>query len=264
MQGNTARVTGPGRRLTAAEIQELHRRADSGEHPSDVAAHLDCSRQTVKRHLEAAWIRRRRIGLSDRHLRCEEREALSRGLAAGQSLRSIARSLGRSPSTICREVARNGGPKAYRALRAHEGAIERARRPKPGKLARCPALRAEVEAGLLKQWSPQQISARLALEFPDDSKMQVSHETIYQALYVQSRGELRRQLTANLRTKRRRRRKSGEGLSAAAGSSTWCRSQLVHPESRTEPSPGTGRGTCWSAQGGTPISPPWSSASPAS
>jgi transposase, IS30 family len=85
-------------------------------------------------------------------------------------------------------------------------------RPKPGKLACYPALCAEVEARLLQRWSPQQISATLRLEFPDDPRMRVSHETIYQALYIQSRGELRRQLTENLRTKRKRRQARSAGL----------------------------------------------------
>jgi IS30 family transposase len=106
-------------------------------------------------------------------------------------------------------VAHNGGRQAYRAAAADGAACRRALRPKPAKLAACPQLRARVEELLVERWSPQQISARLRLEFADDLRMQVSHETIYQSLFVQARGALRKDLTACLRTGRTRRRSQG-------------------------------------------------------
>jgi IS30 family transposase len=133
-------------------------------------------------------------------LSMHEREEISRGLAGGESLRSIARQLGRSPSTISREVAANGGRRRYRACRADAAAVKRMRRPKPAKLAVCPRLRAAVEAKLELRWSPQQISGWLVTTFPDDAEMRVSHETIYLSLFVQSRGALRKELTRYLRS----------------------------------------------------------------
>jgi transposase, IS30 family len=135
-----------------------------------------------------------------------EREEISRGLVAGLSLRQIARGLGRSPSTVSREVARNGGRRAYRACRADRAALRRARRPRACKLVACPRLRSVVEAKLEVRWSPEQISGWLVREFPDDPEMRVSHETIYQSLFVQSRGALRKELARYLRTQRSSRR----------------------------------------------------------
>jgi len=120
-----------------------------------------------------------------------EREEISRGLAGGESLRTIARRLGRAPSTVSREVAGNGGRGRYRACRADQAALRRMGRPKPSKLVSCPRLRAVVEAKLELRWSPQQISGWLVEQFPDDPEMRVSHETIYLSLFVQSRGALR-------------------------------------------------------------------------
>jgi IS30 family transposase len=135
-----------------------------------------------------------------------EREEISRGLVAGLSLRTIAAGLGRSPSTVSREVARNGGRCAYRACRADRAALRRAHRPRASKLMLCPRLRQVVEAKLELRWSPEQISGWLVREFPDDAEMRVSHETIYQSLFVQSRGALRKELTRYLRTQRSTRR----------------------------------------------------------
>jgi transposase, IS30 family len=178
---------------------------------AEVAAAFGCSRKTVGR-VRGEWaLRGRAGGRSDRRLGFDERERISRGLAAGESVRAIAGELGRAPSTISREVSRCGGRRRYRALAAERKALERSRRPKQGKLAGCPGLRAAVEAGLERRWSPEQISARLRREHPDDEQMRISHETIYRALYVQSRGELRRQLAGQLRTGRRRRRPRRSG-----------------------------------------------------
>jgi IS30 family transposase len=130
-------------------------------------------------------------------------------LAAGESGRAIARAIGRAPSTVCREIAAGGGRRAYRAVRAERDAQRRARRPKPTKLSVSPRLVREVQRGLEAGWSPQQISARLRVDHPACEEMRISHETIYRSLYVQSRGELRRQLTAQLRTGRSTRRARG-------------------------------------------------------
>jgi IS30 family transposase len=129
-------------------------------------------------------------------------------LHAGQSFTAIAVRLVKAVSTVSREVAANGGRQEYRAWRAHQRAREQARRPKAPKLA-CPQLAAQVGSWLQEWWSPQQISRRLRIEFPGDPMMHVSHETIYQALYVQGRGELRRELARCLRTGRARRRPRG-------------------------------------------------------
>jgi transposase, IS30 family len=134
-----------------------------------------------------------------------EREEISLGLRRGATLTAIATELGRSVSTVSREVAANGGKGDYRAWRAHERAHQRSLRPKPRKLA-CVQLASQVTWWLKKWWSPVEISKRLRLEYPDDPMMWVSHETIYKTLFVQGRGELRRELTRCLRTGRTQRR----------------------------------------------------------
>lgn len=139
-------------------------------------------------------------------LRLEEREEIRAGLERGESLATVARRLGRATSTVSREVAGNGGRLQYRATLAHQRACRRARRPKPTKLAACPALARVVTDWLECWWSPEEIARRLRWEFPDDPMMRVSHETIYQSLYVQGRGELRRELTRCLRSGRAQRR----------------------------------------------------------
>ncbi len=110
---------------------------------------------------------------------------------------------------MCREVNGNGGPWRYRACRADQAAYTKARRPRATKFRQWPRLRAQVEALLHARWSPQQISARLRVDYPHDLEMRVSHETIYRALFVQSRGALRKELTACLRSGRTRRRPQG-------------------------------------------------------
>jgi IS30 family transposase len=142
---------------------------------------------------------------SGRYLSFEEREEIAVGLAANRSIRQIAAVLGRAPSTVSREIARNRGRGhswQYRAGAAQGRAEQRARRPKPGKVAVNGRLRARVQDDLWRRWSPQQIALRLRCDFPDSPEMWVSHETIYQSLYVQGRGGLRRELTACLRTGR--------------------------------------------------------------
>ena len=141
-----------------------------------------------------------------RYLTFSEREEIALLRASGLGVREIARHVGRAASTISRELARGclrRRPRGrYRASVAQFRAEERARRPKPSKLALHPLLRAYVQQGLVDGWSPEQIAARLVEDFPDDESMRISHEAIYQALYVQGRGGLRRELTACLRTGR--------------------------------------------------------------
>jgi IS30 family transposase len=143
------------------------------------------------------------------HLSLDEREEIRAGLARGESFTAIAARLCRSTSTVSREVKGNGGRGDYRATVAHHRACQRARRPKTTKLAACPALAAQVGAWLIELWSPEEISLRLRTDYPDDPMMRVSHETIYQSLFVQGRGELRRELHRCLRTGRAQRRTQG-------------------------------------------------------
>jgi IS30 family transposase len=135
-----------------------------------------------------------------------EREEISRGLVAGRSLRSIAQALRRSPSTLSREIGRNGGAKLYRAAKADKRAWQSALRPKPCKLALHAWLRQAVAAKLALQWSPQQIAGWLKWTNPGNESRQVSHETIYRSLYVQARGVLKKELIAHLRSQRAIRR----------------------------------------------------------
>lgn len=134
-----------------------------------------------------------------------EREQISRGLAQGFSARDIGRSLNRHHSTIAREIERNGGADAYRVVRAQERCVVMRRRPKERKLVACRRLHDAVNEGLKKRWSPEQISGNLLIDHPADLEMRVSHETIYQTLYLQARGELRTELKVALRQGRARR-----------------------------------------------------------
>jgi len=135
-----------------------------------------------------------------------EREEISRGLAVGQSMRWIAGSLNRSPSTISREVNRNGGVKRYRSTKADKAAWDRAHRPKLCKLALNHELRDAVTIKLKLEWSPQQVSCWLKREYPGNEEMQVSHETIYKTLFIQARGALKKELQQHLRSRRAIRR----------------------------------------------------------
>ena len=128
-------------------------------------------------------------------LSLDEREVISSGPGAHESIPRSPDELGRSVSTVSREVARNSGPNGYRAARADRLAVARTARPRAGKLADDPVLRSYVEDKLTCHWSPRQISERLRSEFPDDPMMRVSHETIYTSLFVQAKGVLRAELT---------------------------------------------------------------------
>ena len=143
---------------------------------------------------------------SRRALSLAEREEISRGVVAGRSLRSIAAALNRAPSTISREINRNGGRQDYRANVADKAAWDRAHRPKTCKLARNRALARIVASKLQLEWSPRQIAGWLKRTYPDDESYQVSHETIYRTLFIQARGALKKELLQHLRRTRRMRR----------------------------------------------------------
>jgi IS30 family transposase len=143
---------------------------------------------------------------SCRALTLAEREEISRSVVAGHSIRSVAVSLGRAPSTISRELRRNGGRQAYRAGQADEAAWTRARRPKRCKLVRNRALARLVAEKLQLEWSPEQIAGRLKHRFPHDERYQVSPETIYRSLFIQARGALKKELLEHLRRTRGMRR----------------------------------------------------------
>lgn len=198
-------------RMVAETVQTFWAALQRGEFITDAAEMAGTYRKKGARWLAAAGGVRPRRGrnLKGRCLSFIEREEIAVGRAAGESLRSIAVRLGRSPSTISRELALNVDHNGrYRATTAHALAYDRASRPKPAKLATNLRLRGKVEEDLQKKYSPEQIAGRLRVEFPDDPEMWVSTETIYQSLYVQSRGALRRELTRCLRTGRALRRPS--------------------------------------------------------
>ena len=150
-------------------------------------------------------------------LRFEEREEISRGIAAGGSIRRIAQGLKRSPSTVSREIRRNGGCSAYRASQADTFAWQRALRPKPCRLARHGELRWRVAQKLALQWSPEQVSGWLKRQFPADQGMQVSYETIYRSLFIQTRGVLKKELMAHLRKARQMRQAQGGTTKSGLG-----------------------------------------------
>src|SRR3989442_47382 len=204
--GEKARV-----RFTASERAELWERWRAGQCVADIARGLERRNKSGVYKILAANggitpALRRRARLA---LRLEEREEISRGIAAGHSVRQIALRLGRAASTVSRELMRNGGVSAYRASEAERCAWERALRPKRCRLATHPELRWRVAEKLALQWSPQQIAAWLKCEFAYDQGMQISHETIYRSLFVQTRGVLKKELMAHLRTRRQLRQAKG-------------------------------------------------------
>jgi IS30 family transposase len=198
--------SGNARRLSHADREEIERRIRAGETFETTAAAVGCSTKSIQRYLAlTGGIKQRIKARSPLRISLGEREEISRGLTSGESLRSIAKRLQRAPSTISREVCWSGRTR-YRAWRADAEALRRGRRPKPAKLALDSRLCREVARGLSAHWSPQQISARLIRDYPDDLTMRVSHETIYRTLFVQARGALRKELTTCLRTGRAQRR----------------------------------------------------------
>ena len=206
------------RRFSSADEDEIWARLRAGHAAKPTARALGWSTSGVRGYLvRCGGIRPEPRRRSPSRLSLVEREEISRGLAAGLSLRAIAAGLGRAPSTVSREVAAHGGRRTYRAAPADQRAWARARRPQACKLATHPALRAIVGEQLKQQWSPQQIAGWLKTTYPDDPEMQVSHETIYRTLFIQSRGALRKELTAHLRTGRVIRRPAGTRLPDGRG-----------------------------------------------
>ena len=204
--------------FTEKQKAEIWDRWQRGESMSSIGRGFDRNSSSIYPLLaRTGGIRppeRRRSRLA---LTLSEREEISRGLRAQLSLRSIARQLRRAPATISREIRRNGGRTDYRATRSDQAAWDRARRPKPCKLACRRALCRTISARLERKWSPQQIAGWLKREHPDDEHRRVSHETIYRSLFIQTRGVLKKELLAHLRATRAIRRSrhaslKGDGL----------------------------------------------------
>jgi IS30 family transposase len=198
---------------SAAQRAEIWDRWQAGESMSSVGRRFDRESSSVFSVISPTGgirppVRRR----AARALSLGEREEISRGLSAHCSLRRIARQLGRAPSTISREILRNGGSDGYRATRSDQAAWDRALRPKPCKLACLPALARTVSGKLRRKWSPEQIAGWLKRAYPEEPQNQVSHETIYRSLFIQARGVLKKELLEHLRAKRAIRRSRHAGL----------------------------------------------------
>jgi IS30 family transposase len=193
--------------FTNAQRQELWDRYQGGESLKAIARALGKRSSSIYNHLRPSGgirpVSRKRSRLA---LTSAEREEISRGIVAGQSIREIARVLGRAASTVSREVRRNGGRARYRAVEADKRAWDRGRRPTQCKLALNWPLARLVAAKLKMNWSPEQIAGWLKAEYPRDERYHVSHETIYQSLFIQARGALKKELTAHLRSQRTIRR----------------------------------------------------------
>jgi len=210
-------------RFSEAERVEVWDRWQAGDANRLIGRDLGRSAGSIRAFVES-WggVRPRVRQRSRKHLSLVEREEISRGVAAGESLRLVAARLGRAPSTVSRELVRNGGRSSYRAHRADRAAVRRARRPKPSKLANNRELRAVVEEKLGLWWSPQQVARWLRRTYSDNQEMQVSHETIYLSLFIQGKGALRRELTDCLRTGRAYRRPKTKRAPSGKG-------QIVNP-----------------------------------
>lgn len=189
--------------LSSQQQDQVWSALRAGESVSRIARSQCVPMQHVRRFLlQTGGVRPPQRRRSVRHLSVGEREEISRGVAREESFRVIAARLGRSHVTVAREVARNGGRAVYRAQTAEVAALDRGRRPKPSRLAASARLRAVVESGLDLEWSPQQISARLVLDYPHDTAMRVSHETIYLSIFQSRRKALRPNLHRQLRSGR--------------------------------------------------------------
>lgn len=209
------KVGRPG--MSDAQKREVWHRWRRGQSLSDIGRALGKVPGSIHGVVKAngGYVPADRIRRAD-SLTLAEREEISRGLAAGMSLRAIAVVLGRPASTVSREVGRHGGVARYRATDADVKAWDNARRPKTCLLARNPLLQAVVAAKLAQDWSPQQISGWLAREHPRGEGMYVSHETIYKSLFVQARGVLRKELLAHLRSRRTMRRSKAASTAGQA------------------------------------------------
>ena len=192
---------------TEAQIGMMWDRWQRGESLHQIARSFDRHHSSVRRILsDTGGIRPAVRHRSARVLTLAEREEISRALMAGQSIRAMATRLNRAPSTISREIWRNGGRDHYRASRADQQAWDRARRPKECKLVRHRVLARLVAAKLQQQWAPEQIAGWLKHRYPGNEARQVSHETIYRSLFIQTRGALKKELLAHLRRPRAMRR----------------------------------------------------------
>lgn len=192
---------------TESQKALMWERWQKGDSLQQIAQMFDRNHSSVQRILaESGGIRpaqRRRSRLA---LTLAEREEISRAVVAGQSIRSIAKTLGRAPSTVSREIKRNGGQECYRASQADQAAWDQASRPKTCKLVENRALAHVVAGRLQMQWSPEQIAGWLKRTYPGDESFQVSHETIYRSLFIQARGALKKELVQHLRRTRVMRR----------------------------------------------------------
>jgi IS30 family transposase len=192
---------------TEAQKALMWDRWKKGESLQQIAQLFDRNHSSIQPILaETGGIRPAQRRRSPFALTLAEREEISRSLAAGHSIRSIAELLKRAPSTISREINRNGGQEGYRASQADQAAWDRAHRPKSCKLADNPALARIVASKLQLQWSPEQIAGWLKHAYPGNKDYQVSHETIYRSLFIQARGALKKELLAHLRRTRVMRR----------------------------------------------------------
>ena len=192
---------------TASQRAEIWDRWQRGESMSSIGRRFDRESSSVFSVISpTGGIRPADRKRGSRALSLAEREEISRGLSVSEPLRAIARRLGRSPSTISREVRRNGGVARYRATASDQAAWDRALRPKPCKLACSPSLAQAVSVKLRRKWSPEQIAGWLRRSFPKEPHRQVSHETIYRSLYIQARGVLKKELLEHLRARRTIRR----------------------------------------------------------
>lgn len=192
---------------TDSDKQLMWDRWQKGDSLHEIARLFDRGHSSIQRILaESGGIRPPERTRSGQALSMAEREEISRGIVAGRSARSIATDLDRAPSTVSREIRRNGGRRRYRANNADQAAWDRARRPKACKLAQNPALARIVARKLRSRWSPRQIAGWLKHSYSDDENLQVSHETIYRTLFIQARGALKKELLQHLRRTRSMRR----------------------------------------------------------
>lgn len=197
----------PRIRYTESQRALMWERWRKGDTLHQIAALFDRHHPSIRGVLAASGgMRPRERRRSNLALTLSEREEISRGVVEGRSIRSIAASLRRAPSTVSREIGRNDGREGYRANRADQAAWDRARRPKVCKLVQNRALAHQVASKLRLEWSPEQIAGWLKHTYPDDEANQVSHETIYRSLFIQARGALKKELMEHLRRTRGMRR----------------------------------------------------------
>jgi IS30 family transposase len=205
-------------RFTEHEKSLLWERWHQGDGLREIARLLERGPSSVSKVLQrSGGIQPAARSRSTRGLDLGERESISRGLASGKSFRTIAQEINRSPSTVSREVGRNGGLVSYRATNADQATWDRALRPKLCKLAKRATLVKAIARKLKQQWSPQQIAGWLRRRYPNNERYHVSHETIYKTLYIQARGVLKKELLSYLRSQRVMRRSRQSSLKTGPG-----------------------------------------------